>query len=234
VLKVDGVDVYYGDLQVLHDVSFEVREKEIVALLGSNGAGKSTTIKTISSLVTPKKGDIQFDGAFLSKMPPHKVIEFGVVHVPEGRHLFSKMTVKENLMMGALHGEAKVKRSETMAQVYSLFPRLKEREEQIAGTLSGGEQQMLAVSRGLMSMPKLMMFDEPSLGLAPLLVREVFNMVKQINHNSVAILLVEQNVNQTLSMCHRAYILENGRIVLEGTGRELLGNSLVRESYLGI
>jgi len=234
MLKVDGIDVYYGDLQILHDLSFEVREKEIVGLLGSNGAGKSTLIKTISSLLNPKKGTIEFNGVLLNKMPAFKIIGLGIVHVPEGRRLFYKMTVRENLIMGALHGEAKTRRSETLEWIYSLFPRLKERKEQIAGTLSGGEQQMLAVSRGLMSLPKLMMFDEPSLGLAPLLVREVFNMVKQINHNSVAILLVEQNVNQTLSMCNRAYILENGHIVLEGSGRELLGSSFVKESYLGI
>lgn len=234
MLKVNGIDVFYGDLQVIWDVSFEVKEKEILVLIGANGAGKSTTIKTVSSLLSPMKGSIEFDGTRLDGYPPHKIIEFGIVHVPEGRRLFSDMTVEENLIMGTLYGEAKSKRLQTMENVYELFPRLKERRKQLAGTLSGGEQQMLAVGRGLMSLPKLMMFDEPSLGLAPILVQEIFNMVKKINEEGVTVLLVEQNVRQTLAMCHRAYALENGRIVLEGTGQELMANEHVRETYLGI
>jgi branched-chain amino acid transport system ATP-binding protein len=234
MLKVNNIDVFYGDLQVLWDISFEVREKEILVLIGANGAGKSTTIKTISSLLTPRKGSIEFNGTRLDQLAPHKIIEYGIVHVPEGRRLFPEMSVEENLIMGTLHREAKSKRTETMEYVYDLFPRMKERRKQMAGTLSGGEQQMLAVGRGLMSLPKLMMFDEPSLGLAPILVEEIFSMVKRINEEGVTILLVEQNVRQTLAMCNRAYALENGRVVLEGTGQELMSNEHVRQAYLGI
>jgi len=234
VLKVNGINVFYGDLQVIWNVTFEVREKEILVLVGANGAGKTTTLKTISSLLTPASGTIEFDGIRLDKLRPNKIIEQGIVHVPEGRRLFPEMSVEENLIMGALYGEAKTKRNTTMEYVYSLFPRLKERRRQMAGTLSGGEQQMLAVGRGLMSRPKLMMFDEPSLGLAPILVQDIFNLIKQINQEGVTILLVEQNVTQTLAMCNRAYVLENGRNVLEGTGKELMDNDHVREVYLGI
>jgi len=234
MLKVNGIDVFYGDLQVLWDVSFHVEEKEILVLVGANGAGKSTTIRTISSLITPQKGSIEFNGMRLDQTLPHKVIEQGIVHVPEGRRLFPEMSVAENLIMGTLYGNAKAKRFETMEKVYELFPRLRERKKQMAGTLSGGEQQMLAVGRGLMSLPKLMMFDEPSLGLAPILVQEIFHMVRRINQEGVTVLLVEQNVKQTLAMCHRAYVLENGRIVLEGEGKTLMDNDHVKEAYLGI
>jgi len=234
MLKVNGIDVFYGDLQVLWDVSFEVKEKEILVLVGANGAGKSTTIRTISSLLTPRKGSIEFDGVRLDKTPPYNVIAHGIVHVPEGRRLFPQMSVEENLIMGTLQGEAKTKRLNTMERVYQLFPRLRERKKQLAGTLSGGEQQMLAVGRGLMSLPKLMMFDEPSLGLAPILVQDIFRIVRKINEEGVTVLLVEQNVRQTLAMCHRAYVLENGRVVLEGTGEALMANQHVKEAYLGI
>jgi branched-chain amino acid transport system ATP-binding protein len=234
MLKVNGIDVFYGDLQVLWDISFEVKEKEILVLVGANGAGKSTTIRTISSLLTPRKGSIEFNGTRLDRSPPHRVIEHGIVHVPEGRRLFPQMSVEENLIMGTLHGEAKTKRFNTMERVYQLFPRLRERKKQLAGTLSGGEQQMLAVSRGLMSLPKLMMFDEPSLGLAPILVQDIFRIIRKINEEGVTVLLVEQNVRQTLAMCHRAYVLENGRVVLEGTGEALMANEHVKEAYLGI
>ncbi len=234
MLKISNIDVFYGDLQVLWDVSFEVREKEILVLIGANGAGKSTTIRTLSSLLTPANGSIDFDGVRIDRLPPHKIIEHGIVHVPEGRRLFSEMSVEENLIMGSLHGEAKAKRHETLAHVYELFPRLKERRKQMAGTLSGGEQQMAAIGRGLMSLPKLMMLDEPSLGLAPLLVQEIFGMVRRINAEGVTVLLVEQNVRQTLRMCDRAYVLENGRVVLEGSGKDLLDNEEVKEAFLGI
>jgi len=234
MLKVDEISVFYGDLQVLWDVSFEVKEKEIVVLIGSNGAGKSTTLITISALLTPKKGTIEFNGTRIDHLPPNKIIEHGIVHVPEARRLFPEMTVEENLIMGSLYGEAKRKRYETMDYVYSLFPRLKERKKQTAGTLSGGEQQMLAVGRGLMSLPKLMMLDEPSLGLAPFLVQEIFTIVKQINEAGVTVLLVEQNVRQTLAIADRVYVLENGRIVLQGTGKELLNNEHVKTAYLGV
>lgn len=235
MLRVNDIDVFYGDLQVLWDVSFEVKEKEILVLIGANGAGKSTTIRTISSLLTPTKGSIEFNGIGIAGSPPHKIIEHGIVHVPEGRRLFSEMNVEENLIMGSLAREAKQHRRKTMQHVFELFPRMRERRKQPAGTLSGGEQQMLAIGRGLMSLPKLMMFDEPSLGLAPILVHEIFEMIKRINREEgVTILLVEQNVRQTLAMCHRAYALENGRIVLEGSGKELLEDEHVKEAYLGI
>ncbi|MBW2094420.1 MAG: ABC transporter ATP-binding protein [Deltaproteobacteria bacterium] len=234
MLKVNGIDVFYGDLQVLWEVTFEVQEKEILVLVGANGAGKSTTIKTISSLLKPRRGSIAFNGARLDHLPPYKIIEHGVVHVPEGRRLFPEMTVEENLIMGSLHGTAKARRAETLAYVFDLFPRLLERRKQEAGTLSGGEQQMLAVGRGLMSIPTLMMFDEPSLGLAPIMVKEIFDLVKKVNKEGVTVLLVEQNVRQTLALCHRAYVLENGRIVLEGNGKELMENEHVKEAFLGI
>lgn len=234
MLTVDSIDVFYGDLQVLWDVSFHIQEGEILVLIGANGAGKSTTLKTISSLVTPKNGSIRFNGSRLDHVTPHEVIAHGIVHVPEGRRLFPEMTVKENLIMGSLYGEAKTRRDETMAYVYELFPRLKERRRQMAGTLSGGEQQMLAVGRGLMGRPRLMMFDEPSLGLAPLLVEELFHIIRTINDQGVTVLLVEQNVRQALKMCDRAYVLENGRIVLEGGRSDLLENEQVKEAFLGV
>ncbi len=234
MLKVEGIDVFYGELQVLWNVSFNVDEHEILVLLGANGAGKSTTIKTISSLITPKKGGIRLNGIQLNHMPPYEIIELGIVHVPEGRRLFPDMRVDENLIMGSLSGESKIRRWETMEYVYELFPRLKERRKQPAGTLSGGEQQMLAIGRGLMSLPKLLMLDEPSLGLAPILVQDIFNMIKEINKSGVTILLVEQNVRLSLKLCNRAYVLENGRITLEGTGKDLMSDKHVKEAYLGI
>jgi branched-chain amino acid transport system ATP-binding protein len=234
VLKVEHIDVFYGDLQVLWDVSFDVQEGEIVVLVGANGAGKSTTIKTVSSLLTPANGAVTFQGQRLDQVPPYKIIEYGLAHVPEGRRLFPEMTVEENLIIGALTGEAKSKRNQTIERIYDLFPRLLERRKQAAGTLSGGEQQMLAVGRGLMSLPKLLMFDEPSLGLAPIIVTEIFRIVQMVNKEGVTVLLVEQNVKQTLGICDRAYVLENGRITLSGTGEEFLNNEHVKEAYLGI
>ena len=234
MLKVSGIDVYYGDLQVLWDVSFEVRNKEILVLVGANGAGKSTTLKTISGLLKPLKGSIEFDGVRLDQLSPDKVIGQGVVHVPEARRLFREMSVEENLIMGSLAPEAKKRRSRTIDWVYELFPRMKERRKQAAGTLSGGEQQMCAIGRGLMALPKVLMFDEPSLGLSPILVQEVFEIAKRINREGVTVMLVEQNVRQTLAMCDRAYVLENGRIVLQGTGKELSNDPHVKEAYLGI
>jgi len=234
MLKVSGIDVFYGDLQVLWDVSFEVRDKEILVLVGANGAGKSTTLKAISGLLKPRKGSIEFDGVRLDQLSPDRVIGQGVVHVPEARRLFREMSVEENLIMGSLSPEAKKKRYKTMEWVYQLFPRMKERRKQAAGTMSGGEQQMCAIGRGLMALPKIMMFDEPSLGLSPILVQEVFEIAKRINKEGVTVLLVEQNVRQTLAMCDRAYVLENGRVVLEGTGKSLMDNPHVKEAYLGI
>jgi len=234
MLKVQNIDVFYGDLQVLWDVSFEVEEGEIVALVGANGSGKSTTLKAISGLLNPANGSIRFLDQRLDQIPANKIIEHGVAHVPEGRRLFPEMTVRENLIMGSLARQAKLKREETMEWVFGLFPRLREREKQMAGTLSGGEQQMLAVGRGLMALPKMIMFDEPSLGLAPILVAEIFKIIKRIKKEGVTVLITEQNTKQTLEISDRGYVLENGRIVLSDTGQELLNNDHVKQAYLGI
>ena len=234
MLKVNSIDVYYGDVQALWDVSFEVQEGEVVALLGSNGAGKTTTLNTISGLLRPRKGNIEFLGQEITKLPAHKMASLGIAHVPEGRRLFPEMTVEENLFMGSLMPEAKARRKECIEQMFGIFPILKERRRQAAGTLSGGESQMLAVARGLMACPKLIMLDEPSLGLAPFLVDEVFRIIEQINREGVTVLVVEQNVAHALESCNRAYILEIGRTTLQGTGMELLGNEYVKEAYLGI
>lgn len=234
VLKTKNIDVFYGDVQVIWDVSFEVNKGEVVALIGANGAGKSTILKTISGILRPKKGEILFEAKPIYKIDPFKLIELGIAHVPEARRLFVEMTVEENLDMGSLKGEARKKREETRAMVFELLPRLKERRKQLAGTLSGGEQQMLAVGRGLMSLPKLQMFDEPSLGLGPILVREIFNTIKKIKKEGTTVLIVEQNVKQTLAIADRAYVLENGRITLYGTGESLLNNEHVKTAYLGV
>jgi len=234
MLKVNHIDVSYGDVQVLWDVSFEVREKEILVLVGANGAGKSTTLRTISGLLRPSRGSLEFKGTRLDQVPAHKMIQLGIAHVPEGRRLFPEMTVEENLIMGSLSPKAKAKRGETLQEVYRLFPRLEERHKQQSRTLSGGEQQMCAIGRGLMALPEILLLDEPSLGLSPILVQEIFQIVRRINQEGVTVLLVEQNVKHTLSFCHRAYVLENGRVVMEGTGRDLLNNPHVKEAYLGI
>ncbi|MEJ2429677.1 MAG: ABC transporter ATP-binding protein [Deltaproteobacteria bacterium] len=234
MLRVQNIDVFYGDLQVLWDVSFEVEEGEIVALVGANGSGKSTTLKAISGLLNPANGSIRFLDQRLDQIPANKIIEHGVAHVPEGRRLFPEMTVRENLIMGSLARQAKLKREETMEWIFGLFPRLREREKQMAGTLSGGEQQMLAVGRGLMALPKMIMFDEPSLGLAPILVAEIFNIIKRIKKEGVTVLITEQNTKQTLEISDRGYVLENGRVVLSDTGQELLDNEHVKQAYLGI
>ena len=234
VLQVEGIDVAYGDVQVLWGVSFEVRAGEILVLVGANGAGKSTTLKTISALLTPSAGRILYQGQPIQALKPYEILALGVAQVPEGRRLFGEMTVEENLFMGSLSPHAKARRKETMAWVYELFPRLRERRRQPAGTLSGGEQQMAAIGRGLMALPKLLMFDEPSLGLSPLLTEHIFELIRKVNAEGLTVLLVEQNVHHTLAMCDRAYVLENGRIVLTGGGQELLANPHVREAYLGV
>lgn len=234
MLEIRNIDVFYGDVQVIWDVSFEVKKGEIVALIGANGAGKSTTLKCISGLVRPVKGEVAFDGAAIHKTEPYKLIESGLALCPEARRLFVEMSVEENLDMGSLKGEARKKRENTKEMVFDLFPRLKERRRQLAGTLSGGEQQMVAIGRGLMSLPKLLMFDEPSLGLAPILVREVFNVIKRIREAGTTVLIVEQNTKQTLSIADRAYVLETGRITLQGTGRHLLSDEHVKKAYLGV
>ncbi len=234
MLELKNVNMSYGDLQVLWDVSFKVEKGEIVVLLGANGAGKSSTLKTISGIQKASSGQILFEGEDLTSVKPAEIIQRGLIHVPEARRLFGEMTVEENLIMGSLYGEAKKERYKTLEMCYELFPRLKERRKQLAGTLSGGEQQMVAVARGLMAKPKLLMLDEPSLGLAPVLVQDIFDIVKSINHQGITILLVEQNVQSTLVFCDRAYVLENGRIVLSGTGEELMQNEHVKTAYLGI
>jgi branched-chain amino acid transport system ATP-binding protein len=234
MLEVKNIDVSYGDLQVLWDVSFEVNEGEIVALVGANGAGKSTTLKTVSGLLRPNNGSVRFLDQRLDQIPAHKIIEHGIAQVPEGRRLFPEMSVRENLIMGSLSPQAKAKRGETMEWIFGLFPRLREREKQLAGTLSGGEQQMCAVGRGLMALPRLIMFDEPSLGLAPILVADIFRIIERIQQEGVTVLIVEQNTKHTLEICTRGYVLENGRVVLSGTGQELLNNEHVRQAYLGI
>ena len=234
LLEVNGIDVFYGDLQALWGVSLKVGKGELVAIVGANGAGKTTTLRTISGLLKPRNGTISFMDERIDGAPPHRIVGRGVVQVPEGRKLFPQMTVRENLELGAYTREAWEKRSETIEWVYNLFPRLKEREKQLAGTMSGGEQQMLAIGRALMSRPKLLMLDEPSLGLAPILVLQVFDTVKRIREEGISILIVEQNVKMTLSIADRGYVLENGRIVLEGSGGELLGNPHVKKAYLGI
>ncbi len=234
MLKVNSINVGYGDVQVLWDVSFVVEQGELVALLGGNGAGKTTVLNTISGLLKPRSGSIEFMGSDITSIPGYKIADLGIAHVPEGRRLFPEMTVKENLEMGSLRKEARLKRKETLEWVFTLFPILKEKQNQPAGTLSGGQQQMLAIGRGLMSLPKLLMLDEPSLGLAPVLVQQVFEIVKDINKRGITVLLVEQNVMHALNMCTRAYVLENGRITLHGTGPELLNNSHIKEAYLGI
>jgi branched-chain amino acid transport system ATP-binding protein len=234
VLEIKGIDVFYGDVQVLWDESFRVGEGEIVAMIGANGAGKSTTMRTISGILSPRRGEIIFDGVPIHKVEPYRLIEMGLAHVPEARRLFVEMTVEENLEMGSLRGEAKKKREDNKEFVFSLFPRLRERRRQQSGTLSGGEQQMLAIGRGLMSMPKLIMFDEPSLGLAPILVRDIFNIIKSIRERGKTVLIVEQNVRQTLTVADRAYVLENGRVTMEGTGQGLLHDEHVRHAYLGV
>ncbi len=234
MLRIEGLDVFHGDAQVLWDVSFEVERGEIVALIGANGAGKSTTLATISGLLRPRKGSVAFEGEAIHTRPAHDLVALGIAHVPEARRLFPEMTVRENLLLGALTPEAKRSRPRMLEKVFALFPRLKERERQPAGTLSGGEQQMAAIARGLMSKPRLLMLDEPSLGLAPLLVAEIFRVIGEIHAEGVTVLLVEQNVFKTLSVADRAYVLENGRIVLKGTGAGLLADDHVRKAYLGL
>lgn len=234
MLEVKGIDVSYDDVPVLHQVSFEVQEGEIVALVGANGAGKTTTLKTISGLLHPRSGDVEFMGTAIHKLAPHDIVSHGLIQIPEGRKIFPSLTVRENLELGSYTRPAKARRAETMGRVFELFPILEERQKQVAGTLSGGEQQMLAIGRGLMSLPKLLMLDEPSLGLAPLVVTQIFEVLQEINEAGMTVLLVEQNVFHTLTMADRGYVLENGRIVLQGEGEQLLKNEHVKTAYLGI
>ena len=234
MLKVSEIDVYYGDMQALRDVSIDVHPGEVVSVIGSNGAGKSTLLKTISGMLRPRRGTIALDGNQISQAPTSKIVEKGISHVPEGRQIFPTMTVLENLEMGAQFSRTRKLLKGTMEQVVTYFPRLKERLEQKAGTLSGGEQQMLAMGRGLMSLPTLMMLDEPSLGLAPVLVSTIFEIIEKINKQGTSILLIEQNVFHSLKITDRGYVLESGEIALSGSGQELLENPHIRKAYLGL
>ncbi len=234
MLQIRKLNFAYGDLQVLWDVDLEVKQGEIVTVVGANGAGKSTMLKNVSRLVHPTSGSIVFEGADLSHVPSHKVVEMGIVQVPEARRIFPEMTVTENLRMGSFVKATRKDRDRNMERVFSLFPRLGERKSQLGGTMSGGEQQMLAIGRGLMGNPRVMLLDEPSLGLSPLLVRNIFEIIKEINRQGTTILLVEQNVFQSLRISHRAYVLETGRVVLSGTGAELLDNAHVKKAFLGM
>jgi branched-chain amino acid transport system ATP-binding protein len=234
LLKLDGIQVGYGDLTAVHEASLEVREGETVALIGSNGAGKTTTLRAISGLLPLRAGRIEFAGERVDGLASSQVVARGIAHVPEARQLFPTMSVTENLEVGARSPEARRRRAETMAWVFELFPRLRERQGQLAGTLSGGEQQMCAIGRGLMAKPRLLMLDEPSLGLAPVVVRSIFDDLRRINAGGLTILLVEQNVLRSLGLCHRGYVLENGRITLAGERENLLTDPHIKQAYLGL
>lgn len=233
MLKVKDLDVYYGNIQALKGVSLEVEEGEIVTLIGANGAGKTTLLHTLSGLIKPRKGTIEYLGKSISGRPAQQIVREGISHVPEGRRVFANMTVEENLDLGAFLRKDKKEIKKDLERVYELFPRLHERRKQISGTLSGGEQQMLAMGRALMSKPKLLLLDEPSMGLAPLLVKTIFNIIEEINENGTTILLVEQNAHMALSIANRAYVIETGKVVISGTSEELQKSDQVREAYLG-
>jgi branched-chain amino acid transport system ATP-binding protein len=234
MLQIRKLNFAYGDLQVLWDVDLEVKQGEIVTVVGANGAGKSTILRNVSRLVRPGAGSIKFADHELSRLPSHRVVELGLVQVPEGRRIFPEMTVVENLRMGSFVKATRKLRDQNMDRVFSLFPRLAERKSQLGGTMSGGEQQMLAIGRGLMANPRVLLLDEPSLGLSPLLVHNIFEIIKEINRQGTTILLVEQNVYQSLRISNRAYVLETGRVVLTGTGAELLNDAHVKKAFLGI
>jgi branched-chain amino acid transport system ATP-binding protein len=233
LLDVTDLAVAYGAIRALQGISFHIDEGEIVTLIGANGAGKSTTLRTISGLLRPMAGDVQFKGRSITRTPAERIVKLGISQVPEGRQIFSRLTVRENLEMGAFTRRDPQEIAESMEQVFTSFPRLKERINQLGGTLSGGEQQMLAMGRGLMSRPSLLLLDEPSMGLAPILVEEIFEIIKRINAQGTSILLVEQNAAMALSVAKRGYVLETGSVVLEGSARELLQNPLVQAAYLG-
>lgn len=233
MLKIDNIDVYYGAIHALKGISLEVKEGEIVTLIGANGAGKSTTLRTISGLLKPKTGSITFLGQDIAGVRAHEIVKKGISQVPEGRRVFAEMTVMENLDLGAFVRKDKAGIQQDLKHVFELFPRLEERKNQSAGTLSGGEQQMLAMGRALMSRPKLLLLDEPSMGLAPLLIKEIFNIIVDINKSGTTVLLVEQNANMALSIANRAYVLETGRIILSGSAKELAASEDVRKAYLG-
>jgi len=234
MLEIKNLNLFYGQIQVLHDISFTVNSGEIVALIGANSSGKTSLISAISGIVPITSGEMYFHSQNITSLKPHQIVESGIVHIPEGRHLFPQMTVMENLQMGAYPETARNNINRTLESVFSLFPKLEERRDQLAGSLSGGEGQMLAIARGLMAMPKLLMLDEPSLGLAPAIVKNIFQIIKQLHSAQTTILLVEQNVRQSLEIANRAYVMENGKIVLSGSGQSLLDDDRIRKAYLGL
>lgn len=233
MLEVKNLKVHYGVIQAIKGISFEVNEGEVIALIGANGAGKTTTLQTITGMLKPSEGEILFEGQDIVKVPGHKIVSMGMAHVPEGRRVFAELSVYENLKLGAYTRKDKNEIAESLAKVYKSFPRLEERKNQLAGTLSGGEQQMLAMGRALMSKPKIILMDEPSMGLSPLLVQEIFSIIKEVNAQGITVLLVEQNAKMALKVANRAYVLETGKIKLSGDAQELLHNDEVRKAYLG-
>lgn len=233
MLEIKDIEVFYGVIQAIKGISFEVNEGEVIALIGANGAGKTTTLQTITGLLQPKKGSILFEGKDITKIPAHKIVSLGMAHVPEGRRVFAELTVYENLKMGAYTRKDKAEIQETLQMVYKRFPRLEERKNQLAGTLSGGEQQMLAMGRALMSHPKIIVMDEPSMGLSPIFVNEIFKIIQDVSKSGTTVLLVEQNAKKALSIADRAYVLEIGKIVLEGDAKDLLNNEAIKKAYLG-
>ena len=233
MLEVKDLEVYYGMIQAIKGISFEVNEGEVIALIGANGAGKTTTLHTITGLLSPKKGHVIFEGQDITRIPAHKIVSLGMAHVPEGRRVFAQLSVYQNLKMGAYTRSDKNEIEETLAMVYKRFPRLEERKNQLAGTLSGGEQQMLAMGRALMSRPKIIVMDEPSMGLSPILVNEIFDIIQNVSAGGTTVLLVEQNAKKALSIADRAYVLETGKITLEGKAADLLNDPSVQKAYLG-
>ncbi len=233
MLEVKDLQVYYGMIQAIKDVSFEVNKGEVIALIGANGAGKTTILHTVTGLLSPQKGSITFEGKEITKIPGHKIVSMGMAHVPEGRRVFANLTVYQNLKLGAYTRSNKKEIEDTLEMVYTRFPRLKERKNQLAGTLSGGEQQMLAMGRALMSHPQIILMDEPSMGLSPIFVNEIFDIIKEVSKSGTTVLLVEQNAKKALSIADRAYVLETGRIVLEGKADALLNDDSIKKAYLG-
>ena len=233
MLEIQDIEVYYGMIQAIKGVSFSVEQGEVIALIGANGAGKTTIMHTVSGLLAPKKGKVIFEGKDISKVPGHKIVSMGMAHVPEGRRVFAQLTVLENLKMGAYTRKDKKEIDETLQKVFKHFPRLQERQNQLAGTLSGGEQQMLAMGRALMSHPKIILMDEPSMGLSPIFVSEIFDIIKEVSKSGTTVLLVEQNAKKALSIADRAYVLETGKIVLSGDAKELMNDDSIKKAYLG-
>ena len=233
MLEIKDLEVYYGMIQAIKGISFEVNQGEVIALIGANGAGKTTTLHTITGLLSPKKGSVLFEGQDITKVPAHKIVSMGMAHVPEGRRVFSQFSVYENLKLGAYTRKDKSNIDKELQSIYERFPRLAERKNQLAGTLSGGEQQMLAMGRALMSKPSIVLMDEPSMGLSPILVNEIFDIIESISKSGTTVLLVEQNAKKALSIADRAYVLETGKVVLEGDAKDLLENDSIKKAYLG-